>query len=73
MTATLTTENADHPPTRPIRILLLSNAIEHLAYRFTQIALPLVVLREVDSAAMAGLVGGRLAPRWRPLGSGCKE
>ena len=58
MTATLTTENADHPPTRPIRILLLSNAIEHLAYRFTQIALPLVVLREFDSAAMAGLVGG---------------
>jgi hypothetical protein len=37
---------------------LLSNAIEHLAYRFTQIALPLVVLREFDSAAMAGLVGG---------------
>ena len=37
---------------------MLSNAIEHLAYRFTQIALPLVVLREFDSAAMAGLVGG---------------
>ena len=58
MTATVTTENADHPPTRQIRTLLLSNAIEHLAYRFTQIALPLVVLREFDSAAMAGLVGG---------------
>ena len=53
-----TPETADHPPTRHIRILLLSNAVEHLAYRFTQIALPLVVLREFDSAAVAGLVGG---------------
>ncbi|MBC9822577.1 MFS transporter [Terrabacter sp. MAHUQ-38] len=45
-------------PTRAIRIVLTSNAIEHLAFRFTQLALPLVVLSEFDSAAAAGLVGG---------------
>jgi hypothetical protein len=45
-------------PTRSIRIVLVSNAIEQLAFRFTQIALPLVVLHELDSAAAAGLVGG---------------
>jgi len=55
---TETTENTDSSTTHHIRIVLLSNAIEHLAYRFTQIALPLVVLREFDSAALAGLVGG---------------
>ena len=45
-------------PTRAIRIVLTSNAIEHLAFRFTQIVLPLVVLSEFHSAAAAGLVGG---------------
>src|SRR6478736_5295505 len=70
VTATVTTENPDNSEnpdqadgprttvTHHVRVLLLSNTIEHLAYRFTQIALPLVVLREFDSAAMAGLVGG---------------
>ncbi|WP_057586137.1 hypothetical protein [Terrabacter sp. Soil810] len=70
MTATVTTENPENPENpdqtddpgttaiHHVRVLLLSNAIEHLAYRFTQIALPLVVLREFDSAAMAGLLGG---------------
>lgn len=45
-------------PSRAVRIVLTSNAIEHLAFRFTQLALPLVVLSEFDSAAAAGLVGG---------------
>jgi hypothetical protein len=45
-------------PTRDIRIVLTSNAIEQLAFRFTQIALPLVVLQELGSAAAAGVVGG---------------
>jgi hypothetical protein len=45
-------------PSRAIRIVLTSNAIEHLAFRFTQLALPLVVLSQFDSAAAAGLVGG---------------
>lgn len=45
-------------PARQIRVVLTSNALEYLAFRFTQVALPLVVLRELDSAAAAGLVGG---------------
>jgi MFS family permease len=45
-------------PSRAVRTVLTSNAIEYLAFRFTQVVLPLVVLRHFDSAAMAGLVGG---------------
>lgn len=45
-------------PARDINLVLLSNTIAYFAFRFTQIALPLVVLREFGSAALAGLVGG---------------
>lgn len=45
-------------PNPAIRIVLTSNAIEQLAYRFTQVVLPLVVLSEFHSASAAGLVGG---------------
>lgn len=45
-------------PARDIRLVLISNTIAYFAFRFTQIALPLVVLHEFNSAALAGLVGG---------------
>ncbi|TDD58033.1 MFS transporter [Kribbella antibiotica] len=51
-------------------VLLLGGGVADLAYRFTQVALPLVILHETGSVAATGLVGGAagipvlLSPWW---------
>ena len=57
-------------PRRAIAVVLASNAVEYLAFRFTQVALPVVVLQQLGSASTAGLVAGAsgvpvlLSPWW---------
>ncbi|WP_323097505.1 MFS transporter [Intrasporangium sp. YIM S08009] len=57
-------------PRRAIAVVLASNAVEYLAFRFTQVALPVVVVQQLGSASTAGLVAGAsgvpvlLSPWW---------